>query len=324
MDSQRTQRRCTHSAAFRMCEFNKKGEEMLTERELNCFAYELLGSNEQLTKEQEYEVFKIYKSYPSQELRNAICEKNAGLVGMVARGYSAIEGIEYEDVFQEGVIGLIKSIDRFDEERGVKFSTYAVDWIRREIRNFIKDNRHVRFPSDVQTSIHKIVAAENKYRSTFGECTNKEELIDYIVKNTDVSRKTVRWYYTDAYMFNVVSLNSQVSTDDEHELIDLIDDPGNPYEEIETGSDMERLRNILGIILPKRNYEILAMRYGFNGHKPCTNAACAEKFNIGEGRVKSIISESLARIRKEARAYGIMEFANYLDEPEKVKGEKIC
>lgn len=297
---------------------------MLTERELNCFAYELLGSNEQLTKEQEYEVFKIYKSYPSQELRNAICEKNAGLVGMVARGYSAIEGIEYEDVFQEGVIGLIKSIDRFDEERGVKFSTYAVDWIRREIRNFIKDNRHVRFPSDVQTSIHKIVAAENKYKSTFGECTNKEELIDYIVKNTDVSRKTVRWYYTDAYMFNVVSLNSQVSTDDEHELIDLIDDPGNPYEEIETGSDMERLRNILSIILPKRNYEILAMRYGFNGHKPCTNAACAEKFNIGEGRVKSIISESLARIRKEARAYGIMEFANYLDEPGKVKGEKIC
>lgn len=324
MGSQRTQRRCTHSAAFRMCEFNKKGEEMLTERELNCFAYELLGSNEQLTKEQEYEVFKIYKSYPTQELRNAICEKNAGLVGMVARGYSAIEGIEYEDVFQEGVIGLIKSIDRFDEERGVKFSTYAVDWIRREIRNFIKDNRHVRFPSDVQTSIHKIVAAENKYKSTFGECTNKEELIDYIVKNTDVSRKTVRWYYTDAYMFNVVSLNSQVSTDDEHELIDLIDDPGNPYEEIETGSDMERLRNILSIILPKRNYEILAMRYGFNGHKPCTNAACAEKFNIGEGRVKSIISESLARIRKEARAYGIMEFANYLDEPEKVKGEKIC
>lgn len=324
MGSQRTQRRCTHSAAFRMCEFNKKGEEMLTERELNCFAYELLGSNEQLTKEQEYEVFKIYKSYPSQELRNAICEKNAGLVGMVARGYSAIEGIEYEDVFQEGVIGLIKSIDRFDEERGVKFSTYAVDWIRREIRNFIKDNRHVRFPSDVQTSIHKIVAAENKYKSTFGECENKEELIDYIVKNTDVSRKTVRWYYTDAYMFNVVSLNSQVSTDDEHELIDLIDDPGNPYEEIETGSDMERLRNILSIILPKRNYEILAMRYGFNGRKPCTNAACAEKFNIGEGRVKSIISESLARIRKEARAYGIMEFANYLDEPEKVKGEKIC
>lgn len=324
MGSQRTQRRCTHSAAFRMCEFNKKGEEMLTERELNCFAYELLGSNEQLTKEQEYEVFKIYKSYPSQELRNAICEKNAGLVGMVARGYSAIEGIEYEDVFQEGVIGLIKSIDRFDEERGVKFSTYAVDWIRREIRNFIKDNRHVRFPSDVQTSIHKIVAAENKYKSTFGECTNKEELIDYIVKNTDVSRKTVRWYYTDAYMFNVVSLNSQVSTDDEHELIDLIDDPGNPYEEIETGSDMERLRNILSIILPKRNYEILAMRYGFNGRKPCTNAACAEKFNIGEGRVKSIISESLARIRKEARAYGIMEFANYLDEPGKVKGEKIC
>ena len=324
MGSQRTQRRCTHSAAIRMCEFNKKGEEMLTERELNCFAYELLGSNEQLTKEQEYEVFKIYKSYPTQELRNAICEKNAGLVGMVARGYSAIEGIEYEDVFQEGVIGLIKSIDRFDEERGVKFSTYAVDWIRREIRNFIKDNRHVRFPSDVQTSIHKIVAAENKYKSTFGECTNKEELIDYIVKNTDVSRKTVRWYYTDAYMFNVVSLNSQVSTDDEHELIDLIDDPGNPYEEIETGSDMERLRNILSIILPKRNYEILAMRYGFNGHKPCTNAACAEKFNIGEGRVKSIISESLARIRKEARAYGIMEFANYLDEPEKVKGEKIC
>lgn len=324
MDSQRTQRRCTHSAAFRMCEFNKKGEEMLTERELNCFAYELLGSNEQLTKEQEYEVFKIYKSYPSQELRNAICEKNAGLVGMVARGYSAIEGIEYEDVFQEGVIGLIKSIDRFDEERGVKFSTYAVDWIRREIRNFIKDNRHVRFPSDVQTSIHKIVAAENKYKSTFGEYANKEELIDYIVKNTDVSRKTIRWYYTDAYMFNVVSLNSQVSTDDEHELIDLIDDPGNPYEEIETGSDMERLRNILSIILPKRNYEILAMRYGFNGHKPCTNAACAEKFNIGEGRVKSIISESLARIRKEARAYGIMEFANYLDEPGKVKGEKIC
>ena len=324
MGSQRTQRRCTHSAAFRMCEFNKKGEEMLTERELNCFAYELLGSNEQLTKEQEYEVFKIYKSYPTQELRYAICEKNAGLVGMVARGYSAIEGIEYEDVFQEGVIGLIKSIDRFDEERGVKFSTYAVDWIRREIRNFIKDNRHVRFPSDVQTSIHKIVAAENKYKSTFGECTNKEELIDYIVKNTDVSRKTVRWYYTDAYMFNVVSLNSQVSTDDEHELIDLIDDPGNPYEEIETGSDMERLRNILSIILPKRNYEILAMRYGFNGHKPCTNAACAEKFNIGEGRVKSIISESLARIRNEARAYGIMEFANYLDEPEKVKGEKIC
>ena len=324
MGSQRTQRRCTHSAAFRMCEFNKKGEEMLTERELNCFAYELLGSNEQLTKEQEYEVFKIYKSYPSQELRNAICEKNAGLVGMVARGYSAIEGIEYEDVFQEGVIGLIKSIDRFDEERGVKFSTYAVDWIRREIRNFIKDNRHVRFPSDVQTSIHKIVAAENKYKSTFGECENKEEVIDYIVKNTDVSRKTVRWYYTDAYMFNVVSLNSQVSTDDEHELIDLIDDPGNPYEEIETGSDMERLRNILSIILPKRNYEILAMRYGFNGRKPCTNAACAEKFNIGEGRVKSIISESLARIRKEARAYGIMEFANYLDEPGKVKGEKIC
>lgn len=324
MGSQRTQRRCTYSAAFRMCEFNKKGEEMLTERELNCFAYELLGSNEQLTKEQEYEIFKIYKSYPSQELRNAICEKNAGLVGMVARGYSAIEGIEYEDVFQEGVIGLIKSIDRFDEERGVKFSTYAVDWIRREIRNFIKENRHVRFPSDVQTSIHKIVAAENKYKSTFGECANKEELIDYIVKNTDVSRKTVRWYYTDAYMFNVVSLNSQVSTDDEHELIDLIDDPGNPYEEIETGSDMERLRNILSIILPKRNYEILAMRYGFNGHKPCTNAACAEKFNIGEGRVKSIISESLARIRKEARAYGIMEFANYLDEPGKVKGEKIC
>lgn len=297
---------------------------MLTERELNCFAYALLDSNEQLTKEQEYEVFKIYKSCPSQELRNAICEKNAGLVGMVARGYSAFEGVEYEEIFQEGYIGLIKSVDKFDEERGVKFSTYAVDWIRREIRNFIKDNRHVRFPSDVHASIRKIIAAENKYKGMFGECTDKEKLIDYIVKNTDVSRKTVRWYYTDAHMFNVVSLNSQVSTDDEHELIDLVDDPGNPYEVIETDSDMEKLRNILSIILPGRNYEILAMRYGFNGRRPCTNAACAEKFNIGEGRVKSIISESLAKIRKEAKAYGIMEFVNYLDEPETARGEKRC
>lgn len=297
---------------------------MLTERELNCFAYALLDSNEQLTKEQEYEVFKIYKSCPSQELRNAICEKNAGLVGMVARGYSAFEGVEYEEIFQEGYIGLIKSVDKFDEERGVKFSTYAVDWIRREIRNFIKDNRHVRFPSDVHASIRKIIAAENKYKGMFGECTDKEKLIDYIVRNTDVSRKTVRWYYTDACMFNVVSLNSQVSTDDEHELIDLVDDPGNPYEVIETDSDMEKLRNILSIILPGRNYEILAMRYGFNGRRPCTNAACAEKFNIGEGRVKSIISESLAKIRKEAKAYGIMEFVNYLDKPEMAGGEKRC
>ena len=220
-------------------------------------------------------------------------KSNLGLVYAVARTYRG-RGVPFEDLVQEGTIGLVSAVERFDHHRGVKFSTYAVWWIRRAILDAIASSQVIRMPAKARQQLAAVRRAESELER-FGRRSASDEAI---ARRTQLSPTTVRSLRTAARV--TASLELPIG-EDTASLGDLIGDERavDPPEEAIAQESRDEVRTMLRL-LPKRHREVITRRYGINDGRAQSHEEIGESLAVGAERSRQLEREALHRLRSIA------------------------
>jgi RNA polymerase primary sigma factor len=218
-------------------------------------------------------------------------EANLRLVHYVASDYRGF-GVDYEDLVQEGTVGLARAVEKFDHRRGLKFSTYAIWWIRRAVIDAIAEARPIRIPARAWRQLAEVRRVESELRRQgAGAATNEA-----IAQRTELSAERVRALRGSARV--TASLDEQIGTDGTP-LVELVGDPApvDPLRDIELHETRREVRSMLKL-LPARHREVLVRRYGIDdGHEqPHTEIGAA--LGLGAERSRQLESEALHRLRE--------------------------
>ena len=223
--------------------------------------------------------------------RNKFVQANLRLVVSQAKRYRSQYGIEFIDLIQEGNLGLIRAVEKFDWRKGFKFSTYATWWIRQSMQRAVAEkSRTVRLPNSLHDTLMTLNATRNRLLSEIGRDPTPEEL----AYESGLSLDDV----LEAQMVNdSVSLEAPVG-EDGAVLGDFVahDDEDDPVTETERVSAIEALRDAIGR-LPEREAYILSMRVGFEDGLPRTHEEIGRNLDLGPTRVRSIEKVALSKLR---------------------------
>ena len=261
-----------------------------------------------LTPEQEKELaYKIREG--DLDAKKLFLSSNLRLVVNIAKRYQG-RGLELMDLIQEGNLGLMTALDRYDVTRGFRFSTYATSWIRQGVTRAIADKgRTVRIPVHYSEKISSLKRIHSRLSSELGREPTIEELADEI----GLSMKEVKTMYQN--MIEPVSMNMKIGEDEDTEFGDFI-----PREEqsIEDKVIEDNLSSTLRKLfencrLKPQEIDILVLRFGLNGGKPATLEVTGKRYGITRERVRQIEARALKKIR---RSKYIKDFAIYLDDPD--------
>jgi RNA polymerase primary sigma factor len=225
------------------------------------------------------------------EARQEMIEANLGLVRSVARRYSG-RGVPYEDLVQEGTIGLVRAVEKFDHRRGLKFSTYAVWWIRRALADAVREGRAIRLPAQAQRQQTAVQQAETELRALGAGPPTP----DAIAARTGMSPVSVRTLSEAPRV--TASLDEQIG-EDGTALAELIADPDpvDPWAEVEEQETRRQVSWMLKL-LPERHREVVTRRYGLHGEIVETHAQIAARLGLGEERSRQLEREALHRLRE--------------------------
>ena len=223
--------------------------------------------------------------------KNEMIERNLRLVFAVARPYRG-RGVAYEDLVQEGTIGLVRAVEKFDHRRGLKFSTYAIWWIRRSVHVALGASRTIRIPASAAQQLAAVHRAEAELRRR-GETpvTN-----DAIAEQTDLSVRTVAALRGAAQV--TASLDDVVG-EDATPLGELIADADavNAWEQTGDRESRQQIWKMLRA-LPKKHREVIARRYGLLGKQVQEHAEIAAWLGVGPERSRQIEREALHWLRE--------------------------
>lgn len=231
--------------------------------------------------------------------REELIKANLRLVISIAKRYVG-HGLGFLDLIQEGNIGLMKAVAKFDWKKGYKFSTYSYWWIRQAITRAIADQgRTVRIPVHLVETINRMNRVVNKYIQENGEVPDLEELSVLMDKPVDKMKEVL------ISAKNIFSLNAPISndvdTEGESEVLDFIDsDSPTPDEEGRKMIIRQKMEMIIDTLSPKEAM-ILKMRYGFVDGKQKTLEEVGEFFNVTRERIRQIESKSIRKLKHPAR-----------------------
>lgn len=253
-----------------------------------------IGRARLLTHEEEIDLGRRARE-GDETARCKLIEKNLRLVIPLAKKYRGM-GLPFGDLIQEGNIGLIRAADKFDPEKGFRFSTYATWWIRQAVQRAVVDKgRTIRVPVHMSEKIRKMARTYNELSAELEREPTDEEVAERLC--WDVDRvKDVKSAIPDA-----TSLNQPFSSEeDSSELGDLLEDEresdvaGEVLRELETYHLMDSVEQ-----LPERQRRILVRRYGLDGEKPATLADLSEELAVSDERVRQVQREAEQALRDE-------------------------
>ncbi|HZY41295.1 MAG TPA: sigma-70 family RNA polymerase sigma factor, partial [Anaerolineae bacterium] len=224
--------------------------------------------------------------------REELVRSNARLVISIAKRYQDL-GLPLMDLIQEGNIGLLRAIDRFEPARGLRLSTYATWWVRQGINRAVANQgRTIRLPAYVQDRLHQLYQVSQTLEQSLGRAPNDAEL----AQRLEVTATDIRSLRTVAVP--VVSLDDSLSEDDDESAVEQIEDT-----QVAPLDDLVARRLLRKSIeralekLPARYALIVRMRYGLDGDRPHTLENIAQKLSLSRERVRQIEREAFTRLR---------------------------
>jgi len=235
--------------------------------------------------------------------RERIIKANTRLVVSIAKRYIG-RGVAFLDLIQEGNLGLMKAVEKYDVHRGFRFSTYATWWIRQTITRAIADqSRTIRLPVHINDRIRLIYRATHDLEQRLGCAPTPEEL----AKEVDMDPEKVKWILKVSWL--PLSLESPVGDDEDSELGMFIEDELSPTPIQSAYQSMlkDKVEQVLGTLSP-REARILRMRFGLDTGTPYTLEEVGEKFGLTRERIRQIEGKALRRLRHPRRARQLKEY----------------
>jgi len=229
--------------------------------------------------------------------RREFIQSNLRLVVSVARRYES-SGLALLDLIQEGNLGLMRAVEKFDHRKGFKFSTYATWWIRQSIGRAIADgSRTIRVPSHVRETFALIDQSTERLSNELDRAPTADE----VAKDTGLTPDHVR--LARQHRSHIVSLSTRLTADSDSELLDTIEDTDAPapYEMAAAALEKEALRVQLAR-LNERERAVLQMRFGIDGPEPHTLEEVGRRFDLTRERIRQIEARALGKLRHPSLA----------------------
>ena len=242
-----------------------------------------------------------------EQARDELIRANLRLVVSIAKKYRN-RGMAFLDLIQEGNLGLMRAVERFDPERGFKMSTYATWWIRQAITRAIADQvRTIRIPVHLMEQITSAVATQRRLTQELG----RDATVDEVAQELGMTAEKVREFLR--LNQDTVSLEQPVG-DDNFSLSDLIEDAttASPEEEASKHLLEDTLRGVLGD-LSERERLVVAMRFGLGGTRVATLEEVGREFGITRERVRQIEAKTMAKLRRPENAAALRTFLGVSD-----------